>query len=99
MLNIKKNRIIAATLAASIMISGAPVYAATATGSLGGTLNYGLYRDSGRTNNWGSTIGTDTQAGTGTGLLQNLTVYGRIASAQTPLAGVYTDTVTVTLTY
>ena len=34
MLNIKKNRIIAATLAASIMISGAPVYAATATGSL-----------------------------------------------------------------
>ena len=69
------------------------------SGSLGGNLNYALYRDSGRTNNWGSTIGTDTQAGTGNGLLQNLTVYGRIASAQTPLAGVYTDTVTVTLTY
>lgn len=69
------------------------------TGSLGGTLNYALYRDSGRTNNWGSTIGTDTQTGTGTGLVQNLTVYGRIASGQTPLAGTYTDTVTVTLTY
>jgi spore coat protein U-like protein len=69
------------------------------TGSLGGTLNYALYRDSGRTSNWGSTIGTDTQTGTGTGLIQNLTVYGRIASGQTPLAGTYTDTVTVTLTY
>jgi spore coat protein U-like protein len=69
------------------------------TGSLGGTLNYALYRDSGRTTNWGSTVGTDTQAGTGTGVLQNLTVYGRIISGQTPLAGSYTDTVLVTLTY
>ena len=79
--------------------SGASIAVRKLTGSLGGSLNYGLYRDSGRTSNWGSTIGTDTQAGTGDGLLQNLTVYGRIASAQTPLAGVYTDTVTVTLTY
>jgi spore coat protein U-like protein len=79
--------------------TGATTSVRKLSGSLGGTLNYALYRDSGRTNNWGSTIGTDTQAGTGNGLLQNLTVYGRIASAQTPLAGVYTDTVTVTLTY
>ena len=154
MFNINKKRIIAATLAVAVMTSGAPVYAATSTGSLvvtatvlasctvvgstiafgnytstqvdqtgniavlctngtsytigldagagtgattsvrkmtgslGGNLNYALYRDSGRTSNWGSTIGTDTQAGTGSGVLQNLTVYGRIASAQTPLAGV-----------
>jgi spore coat protein U-like protein len=79
--------------------TGATTSVRKMTGSLGGNLNYALYRDSGRTSNWGSTIGTDTQAGTGSGLLQNLTVYGRIASAQTPLAGVYTDTVTVTLTY
>ena len=79
--------------------TGATTSVRKLSGSLGGTLNYALYRDSGRTSNWGSTIGTDTQAGTGNGLLQNLTVYGRIASAQTPLAGVYTDTVTVTLTY
>ncbi|MFL9926022.1 spore coat U domain-containing protein [Herbaspirillum lusitanum] len=79
--------------------TGASTTVRKMTGSGGGTLNYALYRDSGRTNNWGSTIGTDTQAGTGSGLLQNLTVYGRIASAQTPLAGTYTDTVTVTLTY
>ncbi len=69
------------------------------TGSLGGNLNYALFRDTGRTNNWGSTTGTDTLAGTGSGLVQNLVVYGRIASGQTPLAGVYTDTVLVTLTY
>ncbi|MBP0598068.1 spore coat U domain-containing protein [Herbaspirillum sp. LeCh32-8] len=69
----------------------------SATG--GGTLNYALYRDSARSNNWGSTIGTDTQAGTGSGLTQTLTVYGQIPASQTPLAGAYSDTVTVTLTY
>lgn len=69
------------------------------TGSSGGTLNYSLYRDSGRTNNWGSTIGTDTQTGTGSGQIQTLTVYGQIQAGGTPLAGTYTDTVTVTLTY
>jgi len=79
--------------------TGATTSARKMTGSLGGTLSYALYADSGRTNNWGSTIGTDTQAGTGNGLIQNLTVYGRIAASQTPLAGAYTDTVTVTLTY
>lgn len=79
--------------------SGATTTTRKLTGSGGGTLNYALYRDSGRTTNWGSTIGTDTQTGTGSGLTQTLTVYGRIAASQTPLAGVYTDTVTVTLTY
>jgi spore coat protein U-like protein len=79
--------------------TGATTSVRKLSGSLGGTLNYALYSDSARTNNWGSTIGTDTQAGTGSGLTQNLTVYGRIAGSQTPLAGTYTDTVTVTLTY
>ena len=65
----------------------------------GGTPNYALYRDSARSNNWGSTIGTDTVTGTGSGLTQTLTVYGQIPAAQTPLAGAYSDTVTVTLTY
>ena len=79
--------------------TGATTSVRKLSGSLGGTLNYALYRDSGRTSNWGSTIGTDTQAGTGNGLLQNLTVYGRIPSGQTPQSGVYSDTVTITLTY
>jgi len=166
MFNAKKNRFVAATVAAVVLASSAPAsFAATASGTLaisasvvaactvvgsaiafgaytqsvvnqsgtitvlctngtaynvgldagtgtgatvsnrkmsaagGGTLNYALYRDAARTNNWGSTIGTDTATGTGSGLTQTLTVYGQIAAAQTPLAGAYSDTVTVTLTY
>jgi spore coat protein U-like protein len=83
--------------------AGSGVGATTAvrklTGLGGGQLNYALYRNSGRTNLWGSAIGTDTLAATATGLLQSLTVYGRIAGGQTPPADIYTDTVTVTLTY
>lgn len=79
--------------------SGATTAVRKLTGSQGGTLNYALYSDSARTSNWGSTIGTDTQSGNGNGITQNLTVYGRIPSGQTPQTGVYTDTVTITLTY
>lgn len=79
--------------------SGATTAVRKLTGSLGGSLDYTLYRDSGRTSNWGSTNGTDTQSGNGNGIVQNLTVYGRIPSGQTPQTGVYTDTVTITLTY
>ena len=79
--------------------SGATIAVRKLTGSLGGSLNYSLYRDSGRTSNWGSTAGTDTQSGSGNGIVQNLTVYGRIPSGQTPQSGVYSDTVTITLTY
>lgn len=64
------------------------------------TINYSLFRDTGRTQNWGETIGTDTVAGTGNGGAQNYTVYGRIPGPQTtPSPGVYTDTITVTINY
>jgi spore coat protein U-like protein len=63
------------------------------------TIGYSLYRDSARTLNWGVTIGTDTQAGTGTGAAQTYTVYGRIGVQNTPTPGAYTDTITVTVTY
>jgi spore coat protein U-like protein len=62
-------------------------------------LNYTLYSDSGRTTNWGNTVGTDTVAGTGSGATQSLTVYGRITAGQSPPPGSYTDTITATLTY
>ncbi|MDG2526774.1 spore coat U domain-containing protein [Stenotrophomonas sp. HITSZ_GD] len=67
-------------------------------GSTGSYVSYELYRDSARTQRWGTTIGTDTQAGTGTGSAQTVTVYGRVPPQQ-PAAGSYTDTVTVTITY
>jgi spore coat protein U-like protein len=63
------------------------------------TVSYALYRDAGRTLNWGQTIGTDTLAGTGTGVSQTITVYGRVPVQTTPAPGTYTDTVAVTVTY
>jgi spore coat protein U-like protein len=62
-------------------------------------VDYSLYSNSGRTTNWGNTVGTDTVSGTGTGLAQSLTVYGRIPPQTTPAPGTYNDTIVVTLTY
>lgn len=69
------------------------------TGTPAGLLNYQLFQNAGRTTNWGNNPGTDTVAGTGTGLPQLSTVYGRIPSGQNQPAGSYADTITVTLTY
>lgn len=79
--------------------SGATVAVRKMTGPGAATVNYTLYRDSGRTQLWGVTIGTDTVAGTGNGSVQNLTVYGRVPPQTTPAAGAYTDTVAITVTY
>lgn len=63
------------------------------------TLNYALYQNAGRTTNWGNTVGTDTLSATA-GLTANaINVYGRIPSGQNTIAGSYTDSVTVTVTY
>lgn len=59
---------------------------------------YQLYSDAGLTQVWGETIGTDTVAGTGTGAVQALSVYGEVPSANSP-AGTYTDTITATITF
>jgi spore coat protein U-like protein len=65
----------------------------------GNTINYSLYRDVGRTQVWGTTIGTDTVAATGNGAAQTHTVYGRVPPQGTPAPATYTDTITVTVTY
>jgi spore coat protein U-like protein len=65
----------------------------------GATVNYSMYSDSGHTTVWGTTIGTDTVAATGTGAAQNYTVYGLVPPQSTPAPGTYTDTITVTVTY
>jgi len=69
------------------------------TGGSPDTVSYSLFRDSGRTQNWGQTIGTDTVAGTGTGSNVATTVYGRIAPQVSKKPDSYTDTITVTVTY
>ena len=65
----------------------------------GGLVTYELYRNTQRTQRWGNTLNTDTVVGTGTGGNQSLTVYGRVPTQTTPSAGVYNDTITVTVTY
>lgn len=62
-------------------------------------VGYQLYREAGRMNVWGDTVGTDTVASTGTGTEQQFTVFGRVPSQATPPAGTYNDSVTVTVTY
>jgi spore coat protein U-like protein len=63
------------------------------------SLNYQLYSDSSHTTIWGNTTGTDTVTGSGTGLEQPHTVYGRIPATQNVPAGNYADTITVTIFY
>lgn len=66
-------------------------------------VSYRLYSDAGYTSLWGddTTFGS-VNAGTGTGIEQDITVYGRVETgdnATTPPAGAYSDTVTVTVTF
>ena len=79
--------------------SGATVTARKMTGPSAALLNYSLYSNSGRTTNWGQTIGTDTIAGTGIGSAQTLTVFGQIPASQYVTPGSYADTITASVTY
>jgi len=65
----------------------------------GANVTYGLYQDAARTLGWGSTVGTNTTSGTGSGVTQTQTVYGRVPSQTTPKPGTYTDSVVVTVGY
>ncbi|HEY0178451.1 MAG TPA: spore coat U domain-containing protein [Dokdonella sp.] len=79
--------------------AGATVTTRKMTAGTGATVNYQLFRDSARTQVWGDTVNSNTQAGTGTGVVQSYTVYGSVPVQTTPAAGAYSDTVQVTVTY
>jgi spore coat protein U-like protein len=79
--------------------TGATAAARLMSGTGGSTLSYSIYSDSARSSVWGSTTGTNTVSGTGNGALQSITAYGAIPASQAPSPGIYSDTVTVTLTY
>ena len=59
------------------------------------TVDYGLYRDAGRSLNWGndSAVGSDTQNGTGSGTAASYPIYGRVPPQATPEPGDYLDTI------
>ncbi|XUY29090.1 Csu type fimbrial protein [Agrobacterium sp. rho-8.1] len=63
-----------------------------------GSITYGLYTNAARSNPWGSGAG-QTVSGTGNGTAQSLSVYGRVPAQTTPMTGLYSDTVVVTVNY
>ncbi|HEX5508837.1 MAG TPA: spore coat U domain-containing protein [Pseudolabrys sp.] len=79
--------------------AGATVTTRKMTSGGGATVDYALYSDSGHTTNWGNTVSTDTVSSTGTGAAQSFQVFGRVPPQTTPAPALYTDTVTVTVTY
>ena len=65
----------------------------------GEDVDYTMWKNAARTQNWGDVGGEIMTALTGTGSNQNYTVYGRVLVQATPAPNTYTDTVTVTVTY
>jgi len=65
------------------------------------TVNYNLYRDSGRTQIWGDGTGS-TFSVSGTSVISSgvvSTIYGRIPAHQNARVGAYGDSITVTVLY
>ena len=60
------------------------------------TVNYDLYSDASRSTVWTPTSGV---TGTGNGLDQPMTIYGRVPTQSAVAAGDYKDTVVVTVNY
>jgi spore coat protein U-like protein len=79
--------------------AGATVAVRKMTSPATNTVNYSLYSDSNHATVWGNTVGTDTIQGTADGTQLTHTVYGRVPPQTTPAPAVYTDTITVTVSY
>lgn len=63
-------------------------------------LNYTVFADAARTTVWGDgTSSSLTVAGTGTGLAQSISAYGRIFADQNAPAANYTDVIAVSVSY
>ncbi|CAN5307134.1 spore coat protein U domain-containing protein [soil metagenome] len=66
---------------------------------LGQSVAYGLYRNAARSQSWSTVAAGGAVAGTGTGVSQSVTVYGRVPVQQTPAPGIYADTVVATVEF
>jgi len=86
-------------LNAGVNAGGASNFSTRRMKSGSNTLGYQLYLDAGRSTVWGDGTASSTSSGTGTGSVQNLTIYGRLPSLANVVPGAYTDTVTVTVSY
>ena len=65
----------------------------------GNTVAYELYQDAGRTTVWDNSTGRQPGTGLGTTSAIQMTVFGRLFANPTAAEGVYTDTVTVDVTF
>ena len=64
------------------------------------TLHYDLFSDAARTQVWGNGTVGDVVSGTGTGVVVQETVYGRVHGGQNEKpTGTYSDTITVNVDY
>ena len=81
------------------MAAGATVTTRMMTGPSSAKLNYALFRDGARTQNWGNTVGIDTLSGQGNGTPVAYSVFGQLPAGQYVAPGDYTDTVVATITY
>ncbi len=80
--------------------SGASLGDRQMAGAGSAVVHYQLYTNSGYSTIWGDgTSGTSTSGGTGNGSNQNYTVYAQVAAQATPAPHLYSDTITVTVTY
>jgi spore coat protein U-like protein len=75
----------------------ARLMAGTATGNTTTTVGFQLYQDAGRATVWGNTQGTNTVAGTGSGAVQTITVFGQVPVQTTPRPDTYSTVVTATV--
>ena len=79
--------------------TGATVAARKLTGPGGSLVTYSLYQDAAFGTVWGNTVGTNTVGGTGNGVAQPLTVFGKIPAQAAATPGVYADVIGVTVAY
>jgi spore coat protein U-like protein len=78
---------------------GATVTTRKMTGPAAATIDYSLYTDAARSIVWGDTLALDTVDDIGTGAAETFTVYGRVPPQATPAPGLFSDTVTITVTF
>ncbi len=78
----------------------ARLMAGTTAGNTGTTLQFQLCSDGvSCATTWGNVIGTNTVTGTGSGVAQTLTVYGKVPVQTSPKPDLYQTTITATVTY
>lgn len=68
-----------------------------ATPTTGKTITYQLYSDAAGSSVWGDEASSNRVSSTGTGVVQNFTVYGKTTSTLNVPVGIYKDTVNISV--